>query len=269
MIVDPSPLRRRLVLVDIGAGFSVGSAAAVTLAARTVESLVLVTQAGINQGEHSTWTRLLERLDRADVSFISDYRTGDGELHPPVEELIDYIATAANSAAHAIVWMGFGAMTNLGRVLDARPDLAGEMHVTQLGGRLDSADGGNDVSRNLRLDPRSAQLVLQWAGLPRFVLDEHAEAFANLITATSPLYRQLATSKTPWVEEPQVADGPWMREALTVSAALQQPYVHFRTEKVVIDADGQLRIDPTGNEVEVTSRIDYEGLLLWLAAALR
>ncbi|MGW0252100.1 nucleoside hydrolase [Nocardia goodfellowii] len=264
-------------------------------AARTVESLIVVTAdevAAPNGGDglRARAARvLLDGLGRPDVPVIAgksleghrislNHETLTELPRAPrldLNDLIDQLRAEFEHTSQPLIWLGCGPMTNLAELLLAAPHLAEQVDLVQMGGWFDPARYRKPelASHNLRLDPTSAGIALRMLPKARLVLSEHTAAEQIRVGPQWPLYQRLTGPDAPaWAKLPGSnfaiwclsRSGSWMHDPLTLSAALDLPFVKFRTERIRIAEDGRLYRDPAGRAVQVSNSVDYDGFLAWL-----
>lgn len=61
----------------------------------------------------------------------------------------------------------------------------------------------------------------------------------------------------------------WLRDPLSLSAALGLQFVAFRTERIGIHPDGHLSRTPHGRPIQVSSAADYAAARTWIHNAIR
>ena len=98
------------------------------------------------------------------------------------------------------------------------------------------------------------------------------------VSVETHLYRQLAANTAcTWQALLKANFDRWfatfhptsmLHDPLTVSAALQLPYVDFSLERVAVDADGRMRLTEEGRPVFVGRSADYDAFMKWVEAGL-
>ena len=270
---------------------------ALAVAARVVPNLVVVT-ADETRGRRAQLARdALNLLDRADVAVIPGFDLGGedrflldtGHAFPEhgedflerirgLDRMIAAVVELCETTTGPIQWVGLGPMSNLTAVISRLPVFADRVRVTQLGGVYNRHRGGMAVSENFRIDPTSAGLALRALHNPRLILVDHTDHDALKIAADSPLLQMFEQSTAPrwaellamhlraWMARERTA---WLRDPLSLSAALGLPFVAFRTERIGIHPDGRLYRTPHGRPIQVSSAIDYAAARTWMHDAIR
>ncbi|MFF0532724.1 nucleoside hydrolase [Nocardia amikacinitolerans] len=285
-----------LAILDTDIGYDPDDLVALVIAAHTVPNLTVVT-ADETRGRRARLARhVLDLLDRTDVPIIAGLDLGgehrfladhgpDAPRHPDTtgEELIDridqfndHIARLFATATCPIRWVGMGPMSNLNAFITHAPDMADRLTVTQMGGWIDHYRD----SHNFHTDPTSAGPTLRALPTPRLVLSEHTNSPFIHITRDWALLHRLSAPTAPtapawahllaahfgmWFTR---RPGSWMHDPLTLSAALDLPFVTFHCEPIRIGRDACLHRDPNGRPIEVSCAVDYDGFLDWMHEAV-
>ncbi|MET8779475.1 nucleoside hydrolase [Nocardia sp. NPDC004654] len=293
-ITDPTDA---LVILDTDIGYDPDDLVALVIAARTVPHLAVVT-ADETRGRRARLARqLLDLMDRTDVPviggldlggehrFLADQGPGaprhpdtaGEELTDRIDQLNDDIARLCTTATRPIRWVGMGPMSNLSAVLTHVPDMAERLAVTQMGGWLDHYRDKTRASHNFHTDPTSAGVALRVLRTPRLVLSEHTNSPLIRVTPEWALVRRLSEPTAPAWASLLAAHfsmwftrrpGSWMHDPLTLSAALDLPFVTFGREPIRIGRDARLHRDPNGRPIEVSLEVDYDGFLDWMHEAV-
>ncbi len=281
---------RRRVVLDTDVFYDPDDIVNLILAARLVQSLVVVTSDEVRGWRARGARAVLDSLGRTDVPVIegidlhSDRFMLDRKIcadFPPVApiNLIDGITSICNSTSDRVLWVGCGSLTNLAEVITAAPELTDQLQVVQMGGWIDPKRyrDPSRTSHNFRIDPRAAGLALRMFPDLRLVLSEHTGVPQMLITGDSPLYQRLAAPGMPewaalaasnfdaWFE--RRLGGSWMHDPLTLAAALGAPTITFRHERLHIAPDARLYRDLHGRDIEVTDTVDYDPIEAWIQTA--
>ncbi|HYN97743.1 MAG TPA: nucleoside hydrolase [Pilimelia sp.] len=174
-------------------------------------------------------------------------------------------------------WLGIGAMTNLAAVLQARPELAARLDVTQMGGALRHRDPTR-ADHNVGLDPAAAARVLSAVPRLRFVTSEVTFRPEIEVGSDSPLYRSLAKPGAgPWAAVVRANFDCWFagfhptsmqHDALALAAALGVGVVAFDRVRVGFDAVGRMSRRSDGVAAEISVGADYVAFIDWLHRAL-
>jgi inosine-uridine nucleoside N-ribohydrolase len=146
-----------------------------------------------------------------------------------------------------------------------------------MGGALNYRDPSR-AEHNFRLDPAAARAML--ATLPRLRLVTSDVTFTAEIevNAASPIYRALAGPHAPaWAELLRLHLDRWFarfhpgsrqHDALTLSAAMQLPFVSFDLMPVVLADDARMSSGPGGSSHFVSTKARYGAFNDWLARGL-
>lgn len=282
-------LHRAPMIIDTDLGGDPDDAVALAVAARAVPQLALVLTSDEHDGDRARFARCyLDSLGRSDVRVIAGAQLSDKPLAFCVQDLVPSSAPAQPTDVVAAVremmheargpvrWVGMGPMSNLHTVLAARPDLAGRISVTQMGGALRYRDP-SQAEHNFRLDPRAAADVLARSHQPRLVTSDVTFTKDVELAAGSPLYRQLADSSLSWARMltrhldrwfEAFHPGSMQHDALALSAALELPFVGFDRAAVALDDIGRMRQKQDGSDVLLSRTADYTSFMRWLAREL-
>ncbi|MFX0574640.1 nucleoside hydrolase [Nocardia nepalensis] len=193
--------------------------------------------------------------------------------------LVENLTRLCATTDGPIRWVGMGPMTNLSAVLSLVPDLAERIVVTQMGGWLDRYRDKTRASHNFHTDPVAAGVALRLVRTPQLVLSDFTNCSAIDVTADSELLARLRSATAPkwatllaanfdaWFQHQSTKGrrrGSWMHDPLTLSAALELPFVTFTPERIRIERDARIYRDPDGHAMEVACAVDYDGFLDWL-----
>lgn len=272
----------RLMILDTDVFYDPDDLAALLLAAGTVPNLVVITADETRGRRARLARRVLDLLDRSDVPVIAGLDLG-GEDRFLMDEHLDWLPAQPDDLVAAVAricattndpidWVGMGPMSNYAAVVSAIPDLAERLVLTQMGGWLDNYRDKSRASHNLRTDTVAAGLALRVAQKPRLMLSDFTNVTAVRITpdwalmhglreAPNPAAHLLATNFELWFTR---RGGSWMHDPLTLSLALNLPFVTLRSEWVRIERDARLYRDMNdGRVMEVSSAVGYSGFLDW------
>ncbi|MBF6370358.1 nucleoside hydrolase [Nocardia puris] len=185
--------------------------------------------------------------------------------------------------------VGMAPLTDLARVLVARPDLAEAITLFQMGGWLDAYRDMSRASHNLRLDPAAAGLVLRMVPAPKLLLSTHTNDARLRLTPDSPLMGWLTGPDAPaetaviaanaegWfarrpsstVGDRSWRPGSWMADPLALAWALGVPgVVESAAETIRVAADARMYRVLRGASVEVSTRIDTAAFHAWMSECL-
>ena len=189
-------------IVDTDIGGDPDDAIALVAAARTTPALALVTTTDEQDGQRARFARhLLDLLGRPNVPVVpgpdarSSYFCVDGlvprSVPTPPGRVVDAVSGLCRATDGPVRWLGIGPMTNLAAVLTAHPDLANQLHITQMGGALNYRHPDR-AEHNISLDPDAAHAVLARAHRLRLVVSDITFTPQIEIAPGSPIDRGLA-----------------------------------------------------------------------------
>jgi inosine-uridine nucleoside N-ribohydrolase len=280
---------RSPVIIDTDIGGDPDGAIALAIAARTVPELALVVTSDERHGDRACFARIfLESLGRAEVPVVAGRDLGgDSQLYvdglggkpaarTALTDVVGAVAAVRDGSLGRVRWVGMGPMSNLADVLDASPKLAEVLDVTQMGGALDYQDR-DPAEHNIDRDADAAQLALARTRRISFVMsDVTFRPDAMAIRVDGPVYRYLAQLQEDWASLLRSHLDRWyashpaslQHDPLTLSAALQLPFVDFALRRLSIDGFGRMTTDPGGVEAFVSRRVDYRAFARWLRRGL-
>ncbi|POX41348.1 nucleoside hydrolase [Streptomyces sp. Ru73] len=295
----PEDLRSAPVIIDTDIGGDADDALAVVAAARSLPRLALVltsdeTGPAVGYGERARFARyLLDLTGRTDVAVASGVSLGDtryycadglvpDELPRQPADVVAAVRAVCAAVPGPVQWVGMGPLSNLALVLEAAPELAPRLHVTQMGGALNYRDPSR-AEHNFRLDVPSVHKVFEAVGTgllptPYFVTSEVTFTSEMEVTAEHPVYGALAAPGAPAWAGLLVAHmrqwfarfhpGTIQHDALTLSAALQLPFVDFDKMPVALDGIGRTTRADTGVPVWLSLSAHYPAFMRWLSQRL-
>lgn len=258
------------------------------------ETLALVITNDEIGGERARLARhLLDLVGRPDVPVVAGAEAPDApamvmSAPPTVVPQPTGVLEAVRQTVEArpgepVRWLGIGAMTNLAALVGALGGgwsaLPERLRIVQMGGALNYRHPDR-AEHNVRRDPSAVSAVLRsaaelrFAHRPSFVLSEHTFRPEIAIDPRSPLYRYWSRPDAAAWERFLVAhhDGFFARyypqslehDPLTLSAALDHPWVTFIDAALVLDDSGRMTLNPRGFPVRLSQSVDYAGFLAWL-----
>ena len=235
-------------IVDIDPGDNPADAIALAAAANH-SMLALVTMTNELNGEYAQFVwHLFTLLGRPEVPVVIG------------SECVDAVARVCKRAKGAVRWAGLGSFATLTTILAARPDLAAQLTVTQISGKL--------LDRNLS----AAALVLTTLQRPKLLMPEVIDAAQIEIQQDSALYHCLAEPLVPaWARLIVEQLDRWFTQnrgnaqysALVLGAALQFPFIGFGAESVTINT-GTLTLDSDGIQIRINQWVNYPMFMRWL-----
>ncbi|WP_064742994.1 nucleoside hydrolase [Pseudonocardia spinosispora] len=285
----PGAPTHSFVIIDTDIGGDADDALAVTAAALSLPELALVITCDELAGQRARFARhLLDLLGRPDVPVIAGADLGNTRYFC-VEDLVpdeipdqptDLTQTVARICAEATLpvrWVGMGPMSNLAQLLRDSPELVRKLEVTQMGGALNYRDPTR-AEHNFRLDPDAARQAMTTVFEPQLVTSDVTFTEELAIDADSPLYRALAAPDAPpWAVLLRTHLDRWFdrfhrstiqHDALTLSAAMELPFVGLTRTLISLDTDARTRADPDGTIVWMSARASYTAFLNWLTTTI-
>jgi inosine-uridine nucleoside N-ribohydrolase len=283
------------VVLDTDIGGDADDALAVAAAARCLPDLAAVVTGDEIAGQRARFTRhLLDLLDRSDVVTVAGADLGNTryfvveDLVPdgvPVQriDVVDVVREVCARTDGPVRWVGMGPLTNLAQITVEAPDVAARLQVTQMGGAL-RYRRPDRAEHNVHQDVTAAQTVFSAVAAgrlpqPTFMASEVTWDPRLAVTRDSPIYRDLAADGAPawarllvhsldrWFERFHPAT--LQHDALTLSAALGQPFVSFDVLPIRLDDIGRTTVDEaSGVPMGWSLHAEHEPFMNWLAAAL-
>lgn len=243
---------------------------------------------------------LLDAAGRGDVPVAAGASLGDvdyfvlagavpGAVAAGGGDVVEAVTALAARTEGPLRWVGLAPMSNLARVVAEAPQVAARLHVTQMGAAIHYRDPGR-AEHNVRLDVDAARAVLvaaqtgSLAGLELVISDvtftdqiaigaDHLLA-RRLAEDPSSWAQMLAVSLQRWFDHPCGYEHSMQHDALTLSAALELPFVESFPAHVEFDPVGRLvetaagPATPAGGQVWVSRRADYPAFMRWLEQTL-
>ncbi|MFD3701182.1 nucleoside hydrolase [Streptomyces sp. NPDC058646] len=290
----PEDLRHTPLIIDTDIGGDADDALAVAAAARCSPELQLVVTGDESGGQRARFARhLLDLLDRQDVATVAGAELG-ATPYIVIESLVpqsvpnqpsDVVAAVRkvlDSTDGPVRWVGMAPLSNLGQVLAQVPELATRLRVTQMGGALRYRNP-DSAEHNVRLDVLAARQVLAAVAsgvlpTPEFVASEVTFTPSIEVTAESPLYAWLsAPDAPPWASLLSAHLDAWFsrfypgsmqHDALTLSAALDLPFVDSAHVRIVMDSIGRTSTDDAGALLRWSISAEYDAFMSWLTRTL-
>jgi len=291
----PDALEGAPVILDTDIGGDADDALAVAASARLLPDLAAVVTGDEVAGQRARFARhLLDLLDRTDVVTVAGADLGnvcyfvvDGLVPDDVPAqraaVVDAVREVCARTDGPVRWVGMGPLTNLARVVREAPGLAARLQVAQMGGAL-RYRYPDRAEHNVHLDVSAAAEVFAAAAdgrlaMPSFVASEVTWDPRMAVTRDSPIYRGLAADAAPaWARLLVQSLDRWFErfhpatlqhDALTLTAALDQPFVIFDVLPIRLDDLGRTTVDETnGVPTRWSLHATYEPFMKWLATAL-
>ena len=290
----PSLVRSTPLIIDTDVGGDPDDAVALIVAATAVPTLTLVLTCDELDGERARLARyLLDLAGRPEVPVVAGQQasqpplfSADGLVPATVPKQPDDVLAAVDAAFAGpgpVRWVGMGPMSNLARVLTVRPDLASRIVLTQMGGAINYRHPDR-AEHNIRLDPHAARDALALVPQPGLVTSDVTFREEMELRRDTLGYRHLTHPQAaPWAPVLRSHLDSWFarhhpssmqHDALTLSAALQLPFVEFGQRRVAFDEIGRMEVlsDPgseaAGTLAFVSRRAHYGPFQDWLARHL-
>lgn len=277
-------------ILDTDIGGDPDDAIAVAVAAVSVPELALVVTCDEVGGRRARFARvLLDACGRPEVPvvagsslpapgpFVVGSLVSDAVPPPTGVDHLEVLDRFCASVAGRVRWVGLGPMTNLAGLLARSPGLADRLQVTLMGGAINYRDPER-AEHNVRLDVAAARAVLAATRQPDWVMSDVTFTPKIEVTAGHPLYAWLAEPSAPrWAQLLRAHldvwfarhhEGSMQHDPLTLSAALQLPFVDFRRERVVMEDDGRMFLRDDGYDVNLSYQVRYGAFVEWLARCL-
>ncbi|HZN76654.1 MAG TPA: nucleoside hydrolase [Micromonosporaceae bacterium] len=285
----PPKLTGTPMIVDTDVGGDPDDAIALIVAARNAPELALVLTGDEVDGERARFARhLLDLAGRPEVPVVAGRQLPGTaifcaedltprDIGPQPTDVAAAVARACLATDGPVRWVGMGPLSNLADVLRERPELATRLALTQMGGALRYRDPSR-AEHNFRRDPAAVPEVLE--AVPRTWLVTSDVTFSTEIEidARSTLYRWLSDPTAPPWARPLVTHldrwferyhpGSMQHDALTLSAAMQLPFVDFDLVTVALAPDARMAEAPAGVRLYASRRAQYAGFRRWLSTAL-
>lgn len=286
--VQPS-LAHAPMIIDTDVGGDPDDAVALAIAARRVPELALVITSDERDGARGRFARhLLDCLGRTDVPVVSGRQLADtryfcvdgltpAEIPPQSTDVAGAVRSLGEVSNGPIRWVGIGPASNLSDLVTSHPGSAGRLVVTQMGGAIRYRTPER-AEHNFRLDPDGAGNVLSSITSPHLVLSDVTFRPEIGVSTETHLYRRLAAhTACRWQALLKANFDRWfaafhptsmLHDPLTLSAALQLPYVDFSLERVAVGPDGRMRLAEEGRPVFVSRAAEYDVFMKWVEAGL-
>lgn len=290
----PEDLTGSPLIIDTDIGGDADDALAVAAAARCAPELRLVLTGDELNGQRARFARhLLDLMGRPDVATVAGASLGETP-YVVVEDLIpatvpaqpaDVVAAVRavlDSTSGPVRWVGMAPLSNLAHVVAELPEAAARLRVTQMGGALRYRNP-DSAEHNIRLDFEAAHQVLAAVtsgGLPtpEFVASDVTFTPQIEVTADTPLYRWMHATEAPaWAKLlgahldgwfGRFYPGSMQHDALTLTAALELPFVDSEPTRIAMDDIGRTTVANNGTQVRWSVEADYEAFMQWLTQTL-
>ena len=292
----PEDLRGTPVVLDTDIGGDGDDALAVAAAARCLPNLAAVITADeVAGGARARFARhLLDLLGRDDVITAAGADLGNTRyfvvenLVPDAvpsqrTDVVDVVREVCASTDGPVRWVGMAPLTNLAEIVAEDPATAARLRVTQMGGALRYRHQDR-AEHNVRLDVPAMRSVLAAVAdgrlaRPEFVASEVTFDTRIEVTRAGTIYRNLTAADAPdwarllvahldrWFD--RFHPGTLQHDALTLTAALDLPFVDSDVLPVVLDDIGRTTVDESSDVLLRWSlSAAYEPFMGWLATAL-
>ncbi|MGW0251141.1 nucleoside hydrolase [Nocardia goodfellowii] len=282
-------------IVCTDAGYDPDDLLALIIAAITMPLRLVVTCDEFGGGQRARLVRFLLNLcGRTGVVVVAGPEAPGAQARWVCDGLVpdDFPTASALSTRsvveelHAILdpnhhgaWIGLGPMTTLARLCVAAPRLVDRLVITQTGGAMAHRDPSR-TSQHLRIDPDSAVTALR-AGLDLSLVPTEVACVPDMeVPFDGEIYQLLTTNRAPrWA---RLAAAGYQRyfthaeestfradDVLTVATAAGLDFVQTAVKRVEIAADTQMRLDPNGIRLGMSTSVDYVALWQWVGTVLR
>ncbi|MGP3975915.1 nucleoside hydrolase [Streptomyces sp. 8N114] len=289
-------LRHSPLIIDTDIGGDADDALAVAVAARHVPELAAVITGDEAAGQRARFARhLLDAMGRSDVATVAGASLGatpyycvddliPQDVPPQPTDVVAAVREVCASTTGPVRWVGIAPLSNLARVLAEAPEVAAQLRVTQMGGALRYRNPER-AEHNVRLDVPAAQAVLAAVAegrltTPEFIPSEVTFTPQMEVTANSALYEALnAPNNPPWARILSDHLDRWFRDfhpgsmqhdALTLSAALDLPFVDSELMPITMDRIGRTTAAEHGEGAVLrwSTSAAYVPFMSWLTEAL-
>ncbi len=280
----PGPSEPSPIVIDTDVGGDPDDALALVAAAHE-PNLALVVTSDEHRGTRARFARhLLDQLGRSDVPIVAGADLGNskyfcvGDLVPPSvgpqsTNLVAAMDDLCVVTPGQVRWVGIGPMTNLARLIQRRPELISRLTITQMGGAINYRDPKR-AEHNFRLDPAAVHTVLANAPHLRLVTSDVSFNPHNAVTRDSVIYRDLCdATDRPWASTLRQHMDHWFdsfhpatmqHDALTLSVALELPFVTLLLDEIHIGDDARMTLTPQGHRLFLSASADYPAFMRWL-----
>ncbi|MFE9246651.1 nucleoside hydrolase [Nocardiopsis sp. NPDC006938] len=296
---EPLGGRRAPIVLDTDVGGDPDDAVAVAAAARSVPGLALVltndeTGGSVGYGQRARLARrLLDLLGRPDVPVVAGHGSGGtryfcagtlvpGEVPAQPRDVVGAVRDLLSRTEGVVRWVGMGALSNLALVLSEVPEARERLCVTQMGGALNYRNP-SVAEHNIRMDVGAAHRVFSAIGRGRLtgvrlVISDVTFRTDIEVDRDSALYRRLSVfGEHTWqgllhrhldLWFDSFHPGSIQHDALTLSAALDLPFVHLDRAEVALDDRGRMSLAPGGAPVWLSASATYAPFNRWLEDCL-
>lgn len=285
----PPRLTETPMIIDTDIGGDPDDAIALMTAARICPQLALVVTSDEVRGERARFARhLLNLAGRPDVPVVagrqlaeSPYFCVEGLTEPQVgpqpSDVAGAVARVVAASTGPVRWVGMGPLTNLAELATHAPDLTTRLQVTQMGGAINYRDPTR-AEHNFRMDPQAARAVVGTVARLRLVTSDVTFNPQLQVDPRSPIYQAFAHPQAPmWAQLVRLHMDRWFarfhpgtiqHDALTLSAALQLPFVDFDLMPVLLAEDARMSAAEPGPHHFVSVRARYDAFNRWLYQSL-
>jgi len=250
--------------------------------------------------------RVLDLLGRPDIAVAASKSGAAAEelaltevvptnVPEPPDDVIGAVRKVTEATPYLVHWINHGPLTVLSSVLDDDPDLARRLIATIAADPVAGSGTHHPGQPFFGSDPQAAAKVVVRLREPSWELRDPRTAIDRLypptmitidpaayqITPGSPLHRVLGAGDAPaWGRLLAAYLDAWFAHRhsyaaqhamLTTAVGMGIDFVYDFPETVKIDTAGELRVDPSGNEMMVAERVNEApiGFLDWLEREFR
>jgi pyrimidine-specific ribonucleoside hydrolase len=223
---------------------------------------------------------------REDVDELSGLQLPENPGEPAVEPAVKLLSQAIQEASGELVIVALGPLTNLGQLLDARPELADQIaNIVIMGGAVEvpgnvgpsSEVDNNEAEWNIYIDPHAAQLVLESGATISLIPLDATNHTPVTIDFVERIQEDRATSSTEFVyrllskkEDDVQAGYYYFWDPLAAVASTNPDVVSFVEMPLMVEEEegpvsGDTRFSEDGTMVNVAINADrtrFEELFL-------
>ncbi len=143
----------------------------------------------------------------------------------------------------SVIYIGIGGFTNLAKFIEDYPSEAKKMKIFMMGGALNYERYENWIEYNIKIDPISAEKVInadlditfimaQTTHNPLYEITQDSSFYKNLKQSTLPIHKLLCDHCDLWFKIREFKHGTSMHDPLTVVTALGYDFVELETAKI-------------------------------------
>ncbi|MDN2495968.1 hypothetical protein FHY52_04550 [Nocardia nova] len=236
---------------------------------------------------------LLDLLGRSDVRVVaglslgaSGYWAADGlfpaDIDLPHVELYDVMSELCGAGSKSVRCLRLGPLTDIARLLITDTHRAAPLglerllRVTAMGGALQYRKPER-AEHNWRMNPAAVQTVLAEVEHVALVLADHTFVDENAVSASSPIYRLLASQPDEWARLlsahydqffARFYPASKLHDAVAASLVLGQGFVRGGVREFELRRDGRMR-DGSGARAWLSEGVNYPLFMAWVEQIFR